>query len=201
MLGAHLIVSAYGLWLPNDPRGSWSTSVRAQHLYEVGGDATKVVVRNSVAGRPHDRRSRLEAKQKLARPAVKFDGVQARAIVRGIAALLPKIKLAIHALAVMPDHVHVVAAPQPLDLGKLIEALKRAGTRGMNAEQRHPFVDHPRSNGRLPSPWAAGGWKVLLYTPEDMRRTIKYVEQNPVRAGLKPQRWNCVTPYRPAPPH
>jgi hypothetical protein len=28
-----------------------------------------------------------------------------------------------------------------------------------------------------------------------MRRTIRYVEQNPVRAGFKAQRWSFVVPY------
>lgn len=27
MLGAHVIFGAYGFWLPNDPRGSWSEFV------------------------------------------------------------------------------------------------------------------------------------------------------------------------------
>jgi len=27
VLGTHLILTAYGFWLPNDPRGSWSDFV------------------------------------------------------------------------------------------------------------------------------------------------------------------------------
>ncbi len=33
----HITITAYGFWLPNDPRGSGSRIVRAQHLYEAGG--------------------------------------------------------------------------------------------------------------------------------------------------------------------
>jgi hypothetical protein len=68
----------------------------------------------------------------------------------------------------------------------------------MNAEGIHPFVTFvnlPRKSGRLSSPWAEGGWKVFLNSPADMRRAIKYVEQNPIRAGMKRQRWSCVSPY------
>lgn len=30
----HAIFSAYGFWLPNDPRGSWSDFVRAWHFFK-----------------------------------------------------------------------------------------------------------------------------------------------------------------------
>jgi len=195
MLGWHLIFSVYGFWLPNDERGSGSSSVRAQHIYEAGGEATKVYTTHSVAARPHDVRMRRRAKESLKYPAVLLTGLQARAVARGIEAVVPKIGLTIHACAIMPDHVHVVVARHRLDGDELIACLKRAGTRGMNAEGIHPMRDHPRANGRLPTPWAGGGWKVMLFSPEQMYAAIRYVEQNPVRAGFMAQRWSFVAPY------
>ena len=53
----------------------------------------------------------------------------------------------------------------------------------------------PRANGRLPSPWAERGWKVMLFTVEQMRAAIRYVEENPVRAGVRRQQWAFVVPY------
>ena len=32
----HVIISAYGFWLPNDPRGSWSDMVRKYELLRYG---------------------------------------------------------------------------------------------------------------------------------------------------------------------
>ena len=64
VLGHHLIISAYGFWLPNDPRGSWSDFVRAWELTKFG-DATKVTTHRSVAGVPHDRQLRMAAKEAL----------------------------------------------------------------------------------------------------------------------------------------
>jgi REP element-mobilizing transposase RayT len=195
MLGWHLIFSCYGFWLPNDQRGSGSTRVRAQHIYDAGGDATKVYTTRSVADRPHDVRLRRLAKEALKYPAVKLSGVQARAVGRGIANICPKAGLTIHACAIMPDHVHVAVAAHEMDGAEIIACVKRAGTRGMNDEGIHPMRDSPRANGSLPSPWAGGGWKVMLFTADQMRGTIRYVERNPVRAGLKPQRWSFVAPY------
>ena len=196
MRGIHAIFTAYGFWLPNDPRGSGSQRVKAQHIYDAGGDATRVPTRRSAARRPHDHAARLAAKAALVRPTVTLSGVQARAVARGIAALLTKTDLKIHALAVLPDHVHCVVHSRRLSPDTILTALKSAATRGLNAEGLHPLASYPRRNGRLPMPWADGGWKVYLFTADDMRRAIGYVEQNPPRAGLPRQQWSCVTPYR-----
>ena len=62
----HLVMTAYGFWLPNDPRGSWSEFVRAWEPQRFG-PATKTRERRSHAHDPHDRARRLEAKEYLAR--------------------------------------------------------------------------------------------------------------------------------------
>ena len=48
----HVIFCAYGFWLPNDQRGSWSQWVRSWDLFRYG-EATKVTTRRSVAGARH----------------------------------------------------------------------------------------------------------------------------------------------------
>jgi hypothetical protein len=40
-----------------------------------------------------------------------------------------------------------------------------------------------------------GGWKVFLDHPDDVRRTIRYIVNNPRHAGLPDQHWPFVTPY------
>ena len=80
VLGYHVTISAYGFWLPNDPRGSGSNYVGAKHLLPFGR-ATGLDDRSRfVARKPHDWRLRLEAKRHLKYPAVLFNGVQARAV-------------------------------------------------------------------------------------------------------------------------
>ena len=36
VLVAHVIITTYGFWLPNDPRGSWSDFVGAWELLRYG---------------------------------------------------------------------------------------------------------------------------------------------------------------------
>jgi REP element-mobilizing transposase RayT len=191
MLGWHLIFSTYGFWLPNDPRGSGSSRVRAQHLYEAGSEARKV----HTTHRAHDVHSRRLAKDSLKYPAIELSGIQARAVARGIAAVLPKIESTIHACAIMPDHVHLVTAKHRFDGDELIACLKRAGTRGLNEEGLNPMSAYRGQSGRLPSPWGGKGWKVILDTQEHMNSATRYVERNPIRAGFKAQRWSFVVPF------
>jgi REP element-mobilizing transposase RayT len=95
----------------------------------------------------------------------------------------------------MPDHVHCVTGVHRLDGKELIECLKRAGTQAMNAVGLHPLNDSPRPNGKLRSPWGEKGWADFLDSEDDMRQMIRYVEENPVQAGLKRQSWPFVLKF------
>src|SRR4051812_12810050 len=82
VLAYHVIISAYGFWLPNDRRGSWSDFVRAYELLKFGF-ATKINTRRSVAGAPHNASLRAAAKRALRYPPVIFTGEQALCIAGG----------------------------------------------------------------------------------------------------------------------
>ena len=195
MLGQHLVFSTYGFWPPNDPRGSGSTRVRAQRIYEAGGSATKVCSRRSLAAMPHDIRIRRAIDSSLKYPRVQFTGLQAQAVGRGFTEICQKVELIIYACAILPDHVHVVVASHRFNGDEVIACLKRAGTRALNEADLHPLAAYTRASGKNPSPWGGGGWKVFFGSAEEMRSRIRYVEENPVKAGLRRQRWSCVVPY------
>ena len=74
VIASHVIVTTYGFWLPNDPRGSWSEFVGAWELLRYG-KATKVTTRRSVAAARHDHQRRLAAKTALKYPTVEFAGI------------------------------------------------------------------------------------------------------------------------------
>ena len=116
LLGFHVILSAYGFWLPNDPRGSWSDFVWAWELFRYG-PATKVDTRASVAHVPHDRESRRAAKRSLKYPPVRFRDDQIATIADGFAVAAAEGNYAIHACAILPDHVHLILGPQERPIG------------------------------------------------------------------------------------
>lgn len=191
---SHVIFGAYGFWLPNDPRGSWSDFVGSWDLFR-HGPATKTTETRSLAGRPHNRARRLAAKWDLKYPAVQFTGLQARAIGHGFAYYAKRSGLIIHACAILPDHVHLVLARHRLSVEQLVIQLKGDAAEHLIAEGLHPLGHIREPNGRPPKCFARGEWKAFLDSADDFVRAIRYVENNPVKEGKPPQRWSFVTPY------
>ena len=194
MIGAHVIFPAYGMWLSNDPRGSWSDFVGSWELFVAGGRATKTTKTHSLAHRPHDRDTRLATKQALQRPTVQFDGVQAKAVGDGFADYVQRSGLVVWACAIMPDHVLLVVKPCRARIPDIVIQLKGAATRQLIAAGVHPFAERAGPDGRMPKCWARGQWKVFLDREADVRRAIQYVEDNPVKDHKPRQRWSFVTP-------
>ena len=157
VLAYHLIITAYGFWLPNDPRGSWSEFVRAWDLFRAGGKATKISDHRSVAHVPHDRAKRLETKKHVVREAVRFSGLQARAIANGFADYVRRSGCIIFACAVMPDHVHFVVERFRYPIEKVARQLKAAATTSLFDERLHPFQTEHYADRRAPSPWGVVG--------------------------------------------
>lgn len=185
VIASHAIFTAYGFWLPNDPRGSWSDFVRRWELLRFG-PATKTDTRRSVASVTHDQRMRRDAKEHLQHPPAIFTGIQARAIARGFAESIAKSGYVLYACSILPDHVHLVAARHVHRIETIVGQLKGAATKRMNIEGLHPVAA---------TPWARRCWKVFLNTEDDIRRAIEYVERNPMKENLPPQRWSFVTPF------
>jgi REP element-mobilizing transposase RayT len=192
--GYHVIFGAYGFWLPNDPRGSWSEFVSAWELVRFRR-ATKTDSRRSVAHKQHDYQKRLGAKQSLKYPPVCFTGVQPRAVARGFGESVTKSKLKIWACAILSDHVHLVVGRYRLPVERIAILLKGEATRQLDEEKMHPLRNFHRNDGRTPTPWSRGEWKVFLNSESDILRAIRYVENNPVKEHKPPQKWSFVTPF------
>jgi REP element-mobilizing transposase RayT len=92
----------------------------------------------------------------------------------------------VYACALMPDHVHLVVRKHKHQAEEMIENFQLESRFRLRDFGLRP-ADHPV--------WGGPGWKVFLDSPEDIRRTIKYVEDNPLKMGLPAQTWNFVKPY------
>src|SRR4051794_11858810 len=123
VLAYHLILTVYGFWLPNDPRGSWSDFVRSWELARFGR-ATTTDQRRSLACDEHDRALRLAAKSALVREPVHFTGVQARAVAAGFSEYCRKSDCIVHACSILPRHVHLVVARHRYSIEQVANLLK-----------------------------------------------------------------------------
>ena len=106
----------------------------------------------------------------------------------------------------MPDHAHLVVGRTDTPIETQANHFKSRATTFLNHQNLHPFsgrtegaLSSTRRTKRLPTPWARYQWAVYLNTPHAIRRAIQYVNQNPTKAGHKPQTYPWLTPYPPHP--
>ena len=92
----------------------------------------------------------------------------------------------------MPDHVHLLIRKHRDLAEEMIERIQ-ALSRKRLVECGVRELEHPT--------WTRGGWKVFLDHPDDVRRTIGYIEQNPNKARLPAQKWSFVKAYDDWPLH
>ena len=136
---------------------------------------------------------RSERPSPVSRCSIQSDpGVDDR---RALGRAIAELELAAYACPIMPDHVHLVTGRYRSTAEYVAGFLKRAATRRLSEEGLHPLQGCRQTNGRTPGPWVVGGWFVYLNRPEEVHRRIRYVDENPTKAGLPPQRWSFVRPY------
>ncbi|MBL8799398.1 MAG: transposase [Planctomycetia bacterium] len=182
--GFHLIWTAYGWWLPNDPRGSSSTEIRVERIAELGELHTG---RKPIQPpRVELRRFYAQARQVLKHPLLMFSDEAIKCIGAGFARVVAERKYTCYACAVMPDHVHVLIRKHRDHAETMIANLQQ-GSRDLLIADGWRLATHPV--------WGGPGWKVFLYDRDDFVRIIDYIWQNPIKIGRPPQTWSFVKPY------
>ena len=186
LAGYHLIWTAYGWWLPSDPRGSMSRSVRSAAIAGLG-ELHYGRKRIQPAGRVV--REFQEASRGVLKYALfEFTPEEVHEIACAFADVIRKRSYTCYACAIMPDHIHILIRKHRDQAEAMIAALQDASREALRAKpQAARGFDHPV--------WGGPGWKVYLETIEDMERTVRYIELNPIKARLPPQVWPFVSVY------
>ena len=184
VIAHHLIWTAYGWWLPNDPRGSMSRRIR-QDVFARLGELHHGRKRIQPAGWKirsfYDR-----ARSALKHPLLTVSSGDREVIAASFADAIAARKYSCYACAIMPDHVHVLIRKHRDRAEEMIANLQAASCTALHEHGLRP-PDHPV--------WGGPGWKVFQDHPDDIRRTIPYIESNPVKIGLPPQSWAFVKEY------
>lgn len=190
VIAHHLMWTLYGWWLPNDPRGSTSHTIRCDPLKDLG-ELHLGRRRMQPAGR--DIHSFYEqAAGHLQHDLLSFAPNEFPVVADAFNGAIRRCGYTCYALAIMPDHVHLVIRKHKDRAETMIDKLQEL-TRLRLGESALRAPDHPT--------WVRSGYKVFLDTPDDVRRTIRYIEQNPVKQRLPVQRWPFITPYDNWPHH
>jgi REP element-mobilizing transposase RayT len=142
-----------------------------------------------------ERELRRAAKRSLVRSPVEFTGLQCRAIGMGFFNCCQRTGCKIYACSILPTHTHLVVGRMAYHIEQLANLLKGAATTELWRQGLHPFAGEAYRNGRLPTPWARNQWSCFLDSHDDIRRSIDYVEYNPIKDQKRAQNWSCVTPF------
>ena len=192
VLAHHLIWTLYGHWLPNDPRGSGSSTFIDEKLAPLG---------DIHHGRKPDpeqpSRSELRTFQRRAEPLLThrrfwIDTPYRDTMANSLTEAILKHSYTAWACAILSNHMHMVIRRHRDD----------AMTMWLNIADRlrMEFQQLPEIGAGHPV-WADRPYKVFLFSPEDIRVTIRYVEQNPEKERLARQRYGFVTEYNGWPFH
>ncbi len=193
--GYHLILPAYGFWLPNDPRGSWSAFVGKWELVRFGKTTRSLCRRELCELTDAELTEREAAWRSLKYSAVQFTGLQARGVGQGFAQACRKGRYAIWACAILPEHTHLVIARHRYSIEQTAILLKGAATRQLVDEQRHPLAAFAEPGQSPPRMWAEHQWAVYLDSEQAIESAIGYVDDNPRQEGKPPQTWSFMTPF------
>ncbi len=194
VLAYHVIISAYGFWLPNDPRGSWSESIRKWELFRYG-PATKVTTRESVAYASHDRTKREAAKEALDYPPVRFSAEQIQILGQGFATYIQKSGVTFWAAAILDDHIHAVFMRHRYKSEQVNNLRKGELTKSLMDAGLHPFASEVAPGDRPPPCFGRKWWTVYIDNLDHLLQAIRYVEDNPVKEGKPRQAWDFVVPH------
>jgi hypothetical protein len=151
MIAFHLIMSAYGFWLPNDPRGSWSDFVGSWELLKFG-HATKVSDDRNYAKDPHDAELRRAAKEALKYPPVRFNDAHRVAIAHGFARACDEASYSCLACCIGYDHSHLVMEAHEREITMIAGHLKALATRSLTDLGIHPLNGLTGKRGGVPTP-------------------------------------------------
>jgi REP element-mobilizing transposase RayT len=186
IIGHHLIWTLYGHWLANDPRGSGSEALRDPKFAPIG---------DIHFGRKPEHlqpsRDELKGFYREARPLLEFapfwiDEAKRQALADIVREVVQRRPYTAWACAILSNHVHLVMRRHSDDAVAIWTTIADAARMHLR-DFSDVEPDHPV--------WAARPYKVFLRTPREVRTRVRYVEGNPQKEGLAPQRYDFVTTY------
>jgi REP element-mobilizing transposase RayT len=192
VIAYHIMWTLYGWWLPNDPRGSTSRTIRKDLITELG---EVHFGRKRIQPTGKDIRTFYEqAAAVINHPLLSFAPVEFSIAADAIGDAIRNYTC--YACAIMPDHVHLLIR-RHRDFAEEVIAKIQALSRKRLVEGGLRDEDHPT--------WTRGGWKVFLDHPDEVARTIRYIDDNPKKMRyiddnpkkmrLAGQRWAFVSEY------
>ena len=196
VIAVHLVLTLYGHWAVNDPRGSGSMNFIDEKFEPLGPIHFGRKPRHEQPTRHELKAFHAEHEALLNFPIFWIDRAKRTAIAEAIRDVIQADGYTCYACAVCGNHVHLVIRTHKHDAltiwNHFADAIRSRLTSTSSVESRLRFPEefspqHPVISARP--------YKVFLYTPDDVWDRVDYIKKNPLKEHLPPQHWDFVTPY------
>jgi len=184
ILATHVVLVGYGHWMPNDARGSYSETVYAPQIAELGPvhHGRKPIQ----PSRQELREFHKQAEKALYYPVHWFSPEERTAIRDALARLCREQRFVCHACAILPNHIHILIRRNGLH-PKVIHALIKECASQAVKRGGWLSAEHPVFNAGVSTPYKS--------TPSEVRQCAKYIRDNFKKHNLPEERYEFVSDY------
>ena len=169
-IGYHLVKSGYGLWLPGDTRGHWSSAWDEQIGY----------------CEPHqlhdgDPVRRRMAQERMKHAPTRLTAGMIDAVADGVGACAIDSDWQIVAAAIETTHMHLLMTYTERDIDGTAKWISQQTTKSVHRQTSFA--------GPL---WCEGKWLEFIFDAHHFENTRLYIERHNVRRGLPSRPWDWV---------
>jgi hypothetical protein len=188
VIAVHLVITLYGHWAVNDPRGSGSSDFIDAKFEPLGPIHAGRKSKHEQPTRRELKAFHAQHEELLNFPVFWIDEAKRREIAEAICGVIRACGYTCYACAICGNHAHLVIRTHKHDALTMWNCFAD----GIRDRLRLRFPDEISPHHPVIS---ARPYKVFLYTTDDVRGRIGYVERNPLKENLSAQRWEFVTAY------
>ena len=193
VIAVHLILTLYGHWAVNDPRGSGSRSFHDDKFEPLGAIHHGRKPEDEQPDRDELRAFHQQHQELLNFPVFWIDDEKRAEIAAAIEEVIKECGYTLPC-AICGNHIHLVIRTYKhraqemwaLFAERIRQRLRLRFTNELS--QHHPVI-------------SARPYNVLLFTPNQVWRRINYANDNPEKEGLPRQHMPFITPYDNWPQH
>lgn len=184
IIAHHLVLTGYGHWLPNDPRGSDSLQTFTPELAAIA--EMHFGRRKTQPSRDQLKEFHRKAEKLLAHPVLWFEQAGRARIAEAIGEVISEQHLVCYACAVLSCHVHLLIRRHRLRGHEMVTILKERIQRRMHESRTVPG-EHPV--------FSADMRVYYKYDPRSVRACIDYIYGNFAKHRIPPVEYEFVSPY------
>jgi REP element-mobilizing transposase RayT len=170
-IGYHLVKICYGMWLPGDSRGHWSSDWDEQigyfephHLHQ-GGPTRK-----------------RKSQELMKHPATRLTSGMIDAVAGAVGACVATSDWRIVAAAIEETHMHLLMTYSTRDVEQTAKWIAQQTTKAVH-----------KSTAFTGPVWCEGKWLGFVFDERHWEATRGYIERHNVRRGLPARPWDWIT--------